>query len=701
MRAYRLPGEVGVNAVRVLAALAVALPLAVQASSDPFFDDIPLVLTATRLAQSPLDAPAAVTVIDREMIEASGFTRIHDLLRLVPGFLVADVASGSPTVASHGLGDAYDRRVKVMIDGRTINSPLWGDTKWDGLPLRVDDIERLEVVRGPNGAAYGVNAFQGVINIISRSPATEVGKAVILRAGKDGFHDYGVRINGNGAGVLDWRLSASRRSAVNFEPHLESRPGFQRWHDAEKITRTVANFSATLHATGRDQLALQFGVSEGPSWRGSPDYVDFPPHVERDRSLYLQAGWVRQLDAERSLSLQYYHQSEREQGRWTVGPFVYDGVSYRFDADRDSEVRRDDLELQYSTRLSSSLSGMLGLGVRAERARSFSLLGRRDWLDATHGQLFGNLEWQPLAALRINLGGTLEHHDYSGRLFSPRFAANYALDDFSALRLSAGRAYRAPSLMESRAFQTYREGDVIRRILYRAQGSLQSERMRFIDLGYVAQYAPLGITLDTRVFREYHERFIDDRSCRTFIDGFDFDELPAEYREFWRAETCAGAEGPDFQPIVPGQKAFYFFNGNDFRMTGAEFTVDWRRAGWGRIVLSQAFVRIDKGEPYTDRDIPDSAPHATTSVLLIKDLPDRWRASIGYYRNGEYYWMNGGDYIPRGDRFDLKLARRFGAPGSESEFSVTALSATGKYPDFHNGKYRHQPFLFATLRLGW
>ena len=97
MRAYRLPGEVCVNAVRVLAALAVALPLAVQASSDPFFDDIPLVLTATRLAQSPLDAPAAVTVIDREMIEASGFTRIHDLLRLVPGFLVADVASGSPT----------------------------------------------------------------------------------------------------------------------------------------------------------------------------------------------------------------------------------------------------------------------------------------------------------------------------------------------------------------------------------------------------------------------------------------------------------------------------------------------------------------------------------------------------------------------------------------------------------------------------
>ena len=75
-----------------------------RADPDPFFGEIPLVLTASRLAQSPLDAPAPVTVIDREMISASGFNEIHDLLRLVPGFLVADHPDGPPTVASHGLG---------------------------------------------------------------------------------------------------------------------------------------------------------------------------------------------------------------------------------------------------------------------------------------------------------------------------------------------------------------------------------------------------------------------------------------------------------------------------------------------------------------------------------------------------------------------------------------------------------------------
>lgn len=685
---------------RALLGLVSLLPAGAQ-GSDPFFDEIPLVLTASRLAQSPMDAPAPVTVIDRDMIAASGFTKIHDLLRLVPGFLVADIADGSPSVASHGLGDAYDRRIKVMIDGRTINSPLWGDTKWDNLPLRVDDIERVEVVRGPNGAAYGVNAFQGVVNIITRSPATESGGAVILRRGRDGFYDYGVRINGAGDAALDWRLSASRQSVVNFKSHFEDNPPTQRLHGAEKLTRNVANFNATLQLSPLDELGLQLGISEGPSWRGGPDYLDFPPHGEQDRSLYLQAGWERRVDGDTSLSLRYYRQQERANGTWTVLEKDAGGVLQGYLGSRDSEVQRDDLELQYSGRWSPAVAAMLGIGLRSERARSLSLFGRDDWLDATHAQLFGSVEWRPVEALRINVGGTLESHDYSGSLFSPRFAANYAFGPDAALRLSTGTAYRAPTLMESKAFQTYRDGDDIRRILFRSLEPLQSERMRFIDLGYVAHFRAQGLTLDARVFREYYERFIDDRSCRTFPAGFDFDQLEPGVRANFMKDACPGQEGPDFKPITPGQKAFYFFNANDFRMTGAEFSIDWRRDGWGRAILSQSFIRIDKGEPYSDRDIPDSAPHATTSLLLIKELPERWRASLGYYRNGEYYWMNGGDYIPRGDRFDLKLARRFGAPATDSEFSFTALSVKGRYPDFHDGKYRHQAHLFATLQIGW
>ncbi len=645
---------------------------------DPFFSEIPMVLTASRLAQSPLDAPAPVTVIDREMIVASGFNEIHDLLRLAPGFLVADHPDGPPTVATHGLGDAHARRIKVMVDGRTVNSPLWGNVIWDNLPLRVDDVERIEVVRGPNGAAYGVNAFQGVVNIITRAPSTESGRAFVVRTGKNGFRDYGVRLNGAGGSAFDWRLSASRRELTTFEPHFRERLG--DWHSSESLTRNTAHFSAVLQLSAAEELGLQVGVSEGDSKRGAQAYLDYPPHTEEDRALHLQFGWRRQIDAESVLSVQYFHQGERAGGSWPVIQ-AQGTTTASFPTSRASEARRHDLELQYDTRLGRRLTGMLGIGLRSEHARSLHLFGTTRWLDSTHGQVFGSLTWNPLDPLKIDLGGTLEHHDYSGRLFSPRLAFNYALDEDSALRLSTGTAYRAPSLMESRAFQTDREGDTIRRIGFRVFDPLQSERMRFVDLGYVAQLRSFGLGFDARVFREYYRRFIDDKSC---VFG-----------------ECPRPEPADYVPIDPGKKSFYFLNVDDFRMTGAEFTLDWRKPGWGRAVLSQAFIRIDHGEPYSDRDIPNSAPHATTSLLLIKDFPGRWQASLGYYHNGLYYWMNGGDIVPRTDRFDLRVARRFGPPGSDNEVSLTALSLKGRYADFHEDKFRHEPDLYLGVRIGW
>lgn len=682
--------------LRLAAVLCLIGPGAAVAAADLFFNDIPLVLTASRLARSPLDAPAPITVIDRELIAASGFTEIHDLLRLVPGFLVADWPDGAPVVANHGLGDAFDRRIKVMIDGRTINSPLWGDTKWQDLPIRVDDIERLEVVRGPNGAAYGVNAFQGVVNIITRAPATEDGITLIARAGRNGFYDHGVRINGEAGTPLDWRLSASRRSAVNFEPHREDRGPL---HPGERVTYNVANFNAVSQLSARDELRLHLGASAGTSARGSPDrdsYPDHPPHDERERSLYLQLGWLRTIDVDSSLNLQYHHQQERTRGRWVIRATIGDAL-LSVPTNRDSDAHRDDLELQFNTRLSATATAMLGAGLRAEVAESLRLFGSTRPKHATHAQLFGSVTWQPLPPLTFDVGGTLERHDYSGSLFSPRLAANYALGADAAVRLSTGIAYRAPSLMESRAFETIREGDTIRRILYRALAPLEAERMRFVDLGYVAHFRGLGLSLDARAFHESYTRFIDDKSCRTYPADYAFATLSAQQQ----GVVCSRAEPANFVPLEDGQKAFYFLNSGAFIMNGAEFTADWRREGWGRIVASQAFIAIRARGALSDRDIVRSAPRAMTSLLLIKELRRRWRASLGYYHNDRFHWMNDGDRVPRRDRFDLKLARSFGARGADNEFAVTAQSVKGAYPEFHESKYRQEPRLFASVRVSW
>lgn len=669
------------------------LPGASSALDDEksfFFDEIPIVLTASRLEQSALDAPAPVTVIDREMIVSSGFTEIHDLMRLVPGFMVADWPDGSPIVTNHGLGDARDRRIKVLIDGREINSPHWGDALWQDLPIRVDDLDRIEVVRGPHGAAYGVNAFQGVINLITRLPETEQGTSLITRAGADGFFDVGFRINGNAEvdARTHWRLTGSRRAAVNFNPYRHPRTGL---HSGESMQRNVFNFDASTVLSGQDQLRVQFGASDGVDWRGNPESVEFPPHAETTRALYFSTRWLRSLGPDSEVSVRYHHQQERLRAGFSV-PATVEGELIQLPVNSDRDARRDDFEIQFSSRLAQDWRMMLGAGLRNDSAESLRFYSTTDSQDAFNSQLFGSLTWQPIKSLKLDFGGNLEHHDYSGSLFSPRLAVNYALSNDQSLRASWGVSYRSPSLMESNAFETIQYQDKIKSILVRAMEPVDPERVRSVDLGYVAHFRPLRMRLDARIFRESYSRFLDDSSCVN----------PPLYPEpVFPDKLCQVAPPSNFEPFRPEQKSFLFVNEGSFDMDGAELSLDWSKPGWGRVIFSQAFINISGRGVLSDPDIERSAPNAMTSVLLIKDLPDRWRASLGYYHNGEFYWMNGGDRVPARDRFDFKLAKRLGTASSEDEFSITIQNAGEEYPDFHHGKYRHMGRVFAGLRLTW
>ena len=136
-------------------------------------------------------------------------------------------------------------------------------------------------------------------------------------------------------------------------------------------------------------------------------------------------------------------------------------------------------------------------------------------------------------------------------------------------------------------------------------------------------------------------------------------------------------------------------------MDGADFRLDWRKPGWGRVILNQSFIDVDQLEPNTDPDMVLSAPHSISSLLLIKELPRRWNASLGFYYADRMYWLNDGDVVPSHGRTDLRLAKRFGPAERENEIAFTWQSVEGDYADFHQGKYKHQSFAFATLKLAW
>lgn len=683
-------------------ALCATAPGAGASEADAFFEDIPLVLTASRLAQSPMLAPAPVTLIDREMIEASGFTEIHDLLRLVPGFQVADWPGGSPTVANHGIGDAYDRRIKVLVDGRVVNHPIWGDTQWDNLTIRVDDIERIEVVRSANGGAYGANAFQGVVNIITRSPVTEDGYSVISRFGVDGFYDHGVRVNGPSDSPVAWRLSASTRSATTFESFVRSN-GENELQEA--FSRETLNLHLVSQINPQDRLSLHFGLSQGVDTRGYPEMgtrlrnFHLDPLQDGDiRNQTVHAAWTRSYSTTSELSLQYFYQGQQARRAWEIDVRAMgEGRDGIIDADRDIDVSAHNLEVQLSGQILPSVQALIGAGARHERVRSAAYFDTDAALTATYWQTFGNLTWQATDALALNLGGTYEHHDYSGKLFSPRVALNLALNPDTALRVSTGKAYRAPSLIESHGLETLRENGSIVNIGYNAAQPIDPEEMRFFEIGLVAR--PMkGLAVDVRVFREAYSGYLDSQSCR----------LPTAAVPVPSKERCSdvGVFPPaDWSAVnaltYQSAKTKRFLNLGNFVAKGGEYTVDWRKQGWGRVVFSQAYITLNASDDLVDRDIELSAPQVTTSLLLMKDLPDRWRASLGYYHNDDMYWLNQGDRVPNRDRIDLRLAKRFGPPGVENEFALVMQNLGEIYTEFHEGRYRHEPLIYASLRLVW
>ena len=142
-----------------------------NAAEYEFFETLPLVLSGSRLPQSLPDAPGAVTVIDADRIAATGYRDLARVLRLVPGFQLAQERGGKHWVTYHGLGMDVPQQMQVIVDGRPSPS-----AHFNQLPERIllQDIERIEVLRGSNSAAYGSNAFHGAVNITTRHSASLV-----------------------------------------------------------------------------------------------------------------------------------------------------------------------------------------------------------------------------------------------------------------------------------------------------------------------------------------------------------------------------------------------------------------------------------------------------------------------------------------------------------------------------------------------
>jgi iron complex outermembrane receptor protein len=171
--------------------------------TDEVFEET--VVTASKAAQSPLDAPSSTSIITEQDIRLSGITKVPELLRRLAGVDIMETTGSQTEVSMRGFNQRLSNKVLILMDGRSVYIDLLGATLWASLPLNVEDIERIEVVRGPGSALYGADAFNGVINIITKAPGEGRSGAAAAYGDRNAAHGA-VWVTGR-AGDLAYRVS--------------------------------------------------------------------------------------------------------------------------------------------------------------------------------------------------------------------------------------------------------------------------------------------------------------------------------------------------------------------------------------------------------------------------------------------------------------------------------------------------------------
>jgi iron complex outermembrane recepter protein len=604
-------------------------------SEQDFLIDLPIVLSVARLAQPFSEAPSATTVIDREMIRASGFRDLADVLRLVPGFLVGHDNGNSPVVAYPGLSGQFSRQMQVLVDGRSVYLPSNGGVEWSNIPLALDDVERIEVIRGPNSATYGANSFFGVINILTRRPGQDSGLALNLVQGGGEIADRSVRFSGH-SGRLDYRLRAATLHDEGFEARFDSR------------RVKLATFSADYQASDADQLQFQGGYNGGTRDSGFPGAAGDGTRSRKIENYFTQLRWHRNVAPGNEFALQYYHSHDRTIDEYDA---LVPPPLRRLPIDFNVTSDRDDVEFQHNLSLNSTLRMVWGAELRHDKIHSPRLFSGSGDVSTSLSRFFSNAEWRLTPELILNAGAMLEHTDLAGNHVLPKVSLNYHVGHGQTLRAGLSHAIRSPVLLEEKADTKFTVGGRIVDLTLFSNGNLKVEAVDSAELGYVYEVPERKLFLDLRVHQDQVKDLI----------------------------TLVDASVPGSRDNVDG-RAQTFVNRDSARVSGFEAQVRYHPWQDTRFVFNYAYTHI-ASEDRVDR-ISQSAPRHNFGLLAMHRLPSDYYASLGFYRVSSMEWLGAGDKVNGYSKLDLRLGRRFKAAGANGEVAVVVQNLLGEYQDF-------------------
>ena len=282
---------------------------------------LPMVLTAARLRQPKAEVSSSVTVITAEKIKLWGVRTLPELMKFVPGMFVGHADDdNNASVAYHTSNPNVMRRLQVLIDGRSVYKPAIATVIWDDIGLSLEDIERIEVIRGPNAAVYGANSYLGVINILTKHPEDSLGTQVSWRKGNKGTQDVHFR-HGLSFESTSVRISGSVKADEGFDGREST--GSDVLRDGRKHGFINAYINHQIDETS--QVDLQFGYKSGKTEMRQIDFYTSPPDKLTTNG-YAYGRWQKEFSNLHQSHLQFYWQKEeRKQNSSVCGPsLVFD-----------------------------------------------------------------------------------------------------------------------------------------------------------------------------------------------------------------------------------------------------------------------------------------------------------------------------------------------------------------------------------------
>jgi iron complex outermembrane recepter protein len=617
-----------------------------QALADSSLEDLMNieVTSVSRKEQKLSRTAAAAYVISQEDIRRSGATNIPDVLRMAPGVDVSQIDANTWAISIRGFNDQYANMVLVLIDGRTVYTPISSGVYWDQIDVPLEDIDRIEITRGPGGTIWGANAVNGVINIITKNSAATRGSAVSAGGGSQGMAQglaqYGGSIGQSGT----YRVFGSYSNQGNLTASDGTSAAADGWH------KSHGGFRSDWSPSPSDSLTIQgdfLQTSEGET---------------------VNTVFANQLPLERMLNTPIATDSGNLLARWghklangsETSLQVYFDRYNRLEDGAHEALDNLDLDFQHHLTLGARHDIVWGAGYRLtadSETPGYSLTyvpsSRTTNLFSTFLQdeiTLGRSVW-------FTLGSKVEHNAYTGFEYEPGAKLLWQPTVRQAIWISAARAIVQTSRIEANllvdlaVFPTSGGGFGVAQV----QGNPDSQVQQVYD--YEAGY---------RV--QVNKQF-----------SLDVTAFSGSYRHM--AGAVPGApyftvdEGPP-HVVLP----LIFEYGADAQTYGAEAFGTWTVTRRWKISPSLSAIHLRGNNTYLVED-EDNTPEIQTQIRSSLDLTRRLDWDVAVWHIGRL--RDGGDgAVPAYNRVDTRLAWRM---GEFTEVSVVGQNLlTRLHAEFHD-----------------